>query len=330
MSSSYFRRAYKGLFTREDPIQLHKTLGISCLVSFVYRFVYVGAADMNFSAAPSTMLTLILHASLSISSLIFHIPTKRIVEGSRIWPEYRLHSIVFACRSLACMAVTWYELRKGVAAPMYFANALIVLSTLALADLGTWWVGEASRSSTIQDLHAPAAMRFFFSVMQFHATAGCLLGVRRFSVQFMYVWVIQFTAFLMTLRRKNLAAHHPLVSGYGIMLTAGFLVSMNDHLSVGAFALSQAMANFAACARLGLRMPKYVLWAGFAGIMHVARKTTPMDPHPALTPYAWVWPYAWFVSVLCVLAVGRKRLRAYGTKDKAAERVDGAAPTKVE
>ena len=28
-------------------------------------------------------------------------------------------------------------------------------------------------------------------VMQFHATTGCLIGVRRFSTQFIYVWIVQ-------------------------------------------------------------------------------------------------------------------------------------------
>ena len=35
------------------------------------------------------------------------------------------------------------------------------------------------------------------------------------TTRFVYVWIIQFTAFLMTLRRKNLAPHGPLVVGYG-------------------------------------------------------------------------------------------------------------------
>ena len=60
-----------------------------------------------------------------------------------------------------------------------------------VADFGSWWVGPAGRSSTIQDLDAPPFMRFFFSVMQFHATTGCLLGVRRFATQFFYVWIIR-------------------------------------------------------------------------------------------------------------------------------------------
>jgi hypothetical protein len=46
----------------------------------------------------------------------------------------------------------------------------------------------------------------------------------------------EFTAFLMTLRRKNLAPHGPLVTTYGAMLTAGFAVSTIDHAMHGRWA----------------------------------------------------------------------------------------------
>jgi len=39
--------------------------------------------------------------------MIFKIPLKRIASGYRIWPEYRLHSIFFALRSLSMMLLIW-------------------------------------------------------------------------------------------------------------------------------------------------------------------------------------------------------------------------------
>lgn len=182
------------LFTREDRqyFNVHKLLGLFALLHFIYRFANVGPSDMNFNVHDkATPICLGLHALLSVSSLIFKIPIKRIAEGSRIWPEYRLHSIIFAYRSIACLLVTYAERRLGVIEPRYEWNAAVVVGTLLAADLGTWWVGPAGRSSTIQGLDAPPFMRYFFSVMQFHATAGCLVGVRRFATQFFYVWIIR-------------------------------------------------------------------------------------------------------------------------------------------
>jgi len=304
-------RIKKGLITKEDSRHFHKTLGVSVLLHFLYRFANVGPTkDMNFGSTRMTLASMGMHAMLSLSSLIFRIPTKRIAEGSRIWPEYRLHSIAFACRSLLCMLVTWSELRLGVSEPVYAANAAIVIGTMLAADFGSWWVGPNGRSSTIQELDAPPFMRFFFSVMQFHATAGCLLGVRRFSTQFFYVWVIQFTAFLMTLRRKNLAPHGPLVVTYGVMLAAGAAVSLYDHSSAGLFLAHNILAHTAVILRVGLRTPKYVLWGGLALVAYFGRATF------QLSETSPVWPslLLWLASTGGVLAVGARKLRskAYG------------------
>jgi hypothetical protein len=79
------------LITQEDPMHLHKTLGILCLVHFAWRFSMVGAdSDMGFKTYPRlTIPAICLHLLLSLSSIEFKIPAKRIKEGSRIWPEYR-------------------------------------------------------------------------------------------------------------------------------------------------------------------------------------------------------------------------------------------------
>ncbi|KAL1526180.1 hypothetical protein AB1Y20_014908 [Prymnesium parvum] len=314
------RSVYVKLFTKEDyphhVFGLHKLLGLGCLLHYIFRFALVPFKDdMWFSASWTTAATLGMHAVLSLSSLIFKIPKKRIVEGSRIWPEYRLHSIIFACRSLACMALLWVEQRNEWA-PLYWGNAAIVMSTLIAADVASWSVGEASRSSTIRDLDAPPALQFFFSVMQFHATAGCLVGVRRYSTQFVYVWIIQFTAFLMTLRRKNLAPHRPLVRIYGVMLTFGFVIATLDALSANSWAFVNTVANTAAIGRLGCRIDKYVLWLIMAAFCSFARQT--VVPGNPLGHLAQLWPYTWALSVVGVLLMGKRRLSEVAAKEKAA------------
>jgi len=299
------RHPLRSLFTKEDTFNLHKVLGVSCLIHFLYRFAFVGAADMNFGPTSGTMSCILLHTTLSVSSLIFRIPTKRIAEGSRIWPEYRLHSIVFACRSLLCMLLSWAEMRLGVSEPHYEGNAAIVIGTLLAADFGTWWVGPQGRSSTIQELDAPPPMRYFFSVMQFHATVGCLVGVRRFSTQFFYVWIIQFTAFLMTLRRKNIAPHGPLVFGYGVMLTAGFLIATYDHYTHGCWLLANTLANSAAILRMLLRVNKYLLWGGLAVALNMSRSRLVLVGDESQVPHL----AAYACSVVGVLALGARKVR---------------------
>jgi len=101
----------------------------------------IGVSDMGFRTHPNcTVPTLLLHLALSASSFEFKIPIVRIREGSRIWPEYRLHSLVFCDRSLAVMALYWYEDTYQVEKPYYPINAVIVLFT-------TWMLRDSPPTS---------------------------------------------------------------------------------------------------------------------------------------------------------------------------------------
>jgi hypothetical protein len=253
---------------------------------------------MGFSASPATLGVIVMHTLLSVSSLIFKIPTKRVASGYRIWPEYRLHSIMFALRSLAGMLLTWYELSSGHE-PNYLLNVAIVFATLAAADLSSAWVGPQNRSSTSRELEAGPETHFFFSAMQFHATMGCMLGVRRFSIQFLYVWIIQFNAFLMTIRRKNLVPHNPLVATYGAMLVFGFIVASYEHQRFGLFAMVNTLGNLAAVLRMYFAMPKYLLWALMAVLTQLGRASVEQN-----SPHAAYWPFAYGASVVALVAVG--------------------------
>ena len=271
---------YTKLITKEDSSGLHKVLGFACLVSFLMRLSLVGKSDMGFDGSWSTPATLGLHLSLSLSSFAFKIPSKRITTGYRIWPEARLHALVFACRSFACIMYTWWWKRrqakedaedKDGASDLFFCmgNTFIVLLSCAAADLASYSVGPLYRSHTIRDLKAPSAAKYFFSVMQFHATAACLLGSRRYTTQFLFVLVIQVNAFLMTLQRRNIASHSVLLVIYGLMLAIGFTLKSLEDLSQGIFWLVHTMANFAVLLRIGLRVNKYLLWTGMGWVVHV-------------------------------------------------------------
>ena len=157
------------LFTHEDPFNVHKVLGFPCLAHFVVRTLSLPRwplNDMGFTASPATAAFILMHLCLSCSSLVFKIPAKRIKEGSRIWPEFRLHSIIFACRSLACMSLVWAERRYDPDGyPRYWANVLIVFATLFAADVASSSVSE--HSNTIRGLEMSPIYKFSFSYMQF-------------------------------------------------------------------------------------------------------------------------------------------------------------------
>ena len=64
----------------------------------------------------------------------------------------------------------------------------------------------------------------------------------------------------MTLRRKNLVGHTPLVLTYAVMLVLGFMVSTYDLLGAGSFLVTHILANSAAVLRIGFGVDKYLLW----------------------------------------------------------------------
>jgi hypothetical protein len=217
------------LFTSEDAFFVHKTLGFFALISYAWRFF--GNDDMGFASHPEcTIPTVCLHLALNLSSFEFRIPNRRIkTDGGRIWPEFRLHSMVFLCRSLAAIAINdWYyhnnknnntitSGNRTVDYNNYVWNLYVVLGSMAAADLCSYSVG-VGHSRSIRDLSAPHAVKYFFSIMQFFATATILFGLRRSSLYFVQCFVIQITAFLFTLRRKCLVSHGTNVILYGCLL----------------------------------------------------------------------------------------------------------------
>lgn len=144
---------------------------------------------------------------------------------------------------------------------------------------------------------------------------GVMFGVRRFSTQFTYVWIVQFNAFLMTIRRKNLAPHSALVWTYGAMLLFGFLVCSYDVYLNSAWLLVNTLANTAAVLRMGFGTPKYLLWAGMAMLTHFARQT--LRPQLGVPEFEW-WPVLYACSNVAVLRMGYSKLKS--SPNKSAEK----------
>lgn len=257
------------LVTKEDFWFLHKILGSTALISFAWRLLRSGADDMGFQSHPDwTLPTIFVHLALNLSSFEFKIPLKRIAtDGGRIWPEYRLHSLVFSARSLACIGINWYEHRYG-SPPNYSLNFWTLIAGLVAADISSLSVGP-NHSNSVRDLAAPDILKYFFSVMQFFASATILFGFRRSSIYFYIMMVIQISAFLLTLRRKNLVSHSFNLVCYGALLAGGFATGVQECCWVGNDPYVVApVLSLVACTAALLRMGprpcwirnKYLVW----------------------------------------------------------------------
>jgi hypothetical protein len=255
--------------------------------------------------AGATLACILLHATLSLTSFLFRIPLQR--RGGELsygmWTEYRLQSIIFTLRSLAMMLLVWTERVLGCT-PNHCLNALLAFGSMAASDLCSRSVGPKGRSRTVRDLDAPHATRLLFSIMQIQTTSALLLGQRRFSMHFVFVLVMQFNAFLMTLRRKKLVPYNTAVGLYAAMtlIGSGTVFYETSVSQPGLFLVGNALGNFAATLRIGFNAPKYPLWVVVGVLAHFARQTLPPPMGMSLSfPY---WPALAIVSNLCILAVG--------------------------
>ena len=254
------------LITREDKNHVHKILGGLCLLSFIYRYLYVlptqGHLDMNNRLGAMTML---IHILLSTSSLLFRVLKKRILDRPTIiYEEYRLHAIIF---SLRC-ATVWLMGNWGSPLP----RSLIILPHHLIADwitknFGTLGV-TAVRSKNIDTLLDKYIKRFY-SFYQI-AALGTHLISNPFSKDLGYnaLIAIQSSAFLMTLNRKGLIKQETHAGFYSvaILLSLGYMIKTVDDPIIW---LSIIIVY---CLRLFLNCNKYILWIGFVYSLEIINR----------------------------------------------------------
>ena len=127
------------LATKEDGHygHIHKIIGSAALAHYAYRtYLLVTTGSMQFDSSMFTLYCILLHMVLSGSSFIFKIPSNRINSAPMIYPEFRLHSVIFAYRSLIVMILMWAAKRYDTVYPLYF-RGVIVLLTMVAADAVT-------------------------------------------------------------------------------------------------------------------------------------------------------------------------------------------------
>lgn len=191
------------LSTKEDSTYIHKFLGIISLGNFIYRFAnYIINDTMNLNNFTGIQLILV-HGVLSVSSLIFHIPTLRNPLKPMIYPEFRLHSILFGMRSVIASLFHYYDFH-------YIHIILLCYLTIFLADIITYnYNKELKNGRTMRNmpfsndisLSIQNEITFMHSSMQIGATTFMLGNMES---AFSPLLAIQIASFLMTLVRKSI------------------------------------------------------------------------------------------------------------------------------
>jgi hypothetical protein len=191
--------SYK-LVTKEDPTHLHKLLGGICLAHYIYRYYLLFTTGTMSLRTPVAYYMVGVHGLLSCSSMIFHIPNQRIKGGPMIYPEYRLHSIAFALRSVVCYYFTYHQFSQ-------WWNAAVCLATMLIADIvsanypsGTTTMRKMPFASNVDSSDRDKIILF----QSLHQITATLYMIGNEETCFSPMFAIQFSAFLMTLVRKSI------------------------------------------------------------------------------------------------------------------------------
>jgi hypothetical protein len=145
---------------------------------------------------------ILCHGLLSSSSMIFHISSIRNKNAPMIYPEFRLHSIIFASRSIVCFLLTYYKFSI-----LYRFGACYL--TMIFADIVTYNLGNTNGGTTMRNMpfdtklsdNEQNKIAYSQSSSQISAT---LFMLGNLESCFSPLLAIQLAAFLMTVVRKGI------------------------------------------------------------------------------------------------------------------------------
>lgn len=237
------------LFTNHDRFHLHKVLGFGCLFNFflrIYWLVVYGSMYIHADSLTSLLIP-VAHLTLSLSSLIFHVPQTRINSKIIIWKELQLHNMVFTSRSATIMLYSLLCSRSSrmtttaTALPFIYqlGKFALVVAHHLLADYITAKYNTNDKTTTrdinwenISD-NTKAIMKQYYAICQILAINALLLtenepyGSGAVESAFLVMFPIQLSTFLMTLVRKSIISNISWHIFYGVSLLSPFFIITN-------------------------------------------------------------------------------------------------------
>jgi len=252
------------LNTKEDSSYFHKYLGTICLCNFIYRFTCYFKYGNMYLDNNFALVLVGVHGLLSISSLIFHIPSIRNPSKPMIYPEFRLHSIAFALRSVVICYQYYNKLH-------YLYPIVTCYITMFSADFITIYFNpEGKNGNTIRNMPFDNSMiplerqkeiTKMHSIMQIGATTYMLGDIQS---AFSPLLAIQLAAFLMTLVRKSIISSTTWHTIYSWSLWIN--ISLFYSHSIGFIIIQHVMMNNYVYIFFPNKVNKYIAWTINFGI----------------------------------------------------------------
>ena len=277
----------KKLFTHEDPIGIHKYLGIFVLLHFAFRYSQLLFGDpsagfgnrMGQGPSGTAALWLVPHAILNLSAFLFHtVPRERVVGKPMIWKEYRVHNLIFAMRSIVSAFFCWVSVYFQHSQP--WRRLAVVGCSLAVLS-ANWGADEATRRLRPSEYDSSIAslpfwdgcsadrqrrIKKFYAYCQFMATIACLM-VSNPAWPFAVLMPIQMSSILLTLVRKGLISARGFHIGYVASLVLPFFMGLRHFLIMRTVDIPAAFLCGTGIFYLRSRgVNKYVLWGPTAAL----------------------------------------------------------------
>jgi hypothetical protein len=225
------------LFTHHDPFHLHALLGGLALLHFLVRWALLliqGTSWPEQEPLFSKISCTALHFVLPMVSLLLPVPEKRNFSAPMIWPEFRLHSLLFATRHVIATICSFCDLPE---IPQVLGAVVLQYTTMCLASYITVTYGDEERRTTnampypkylsATDIQTTRSMyhnsQFLASSMAFCWTSP--------DLTYMPLLAIQIAPFCMTLVRKNklTPSYHHCFYAWALWLNLGGLMSVLWH-----------------------------------------------------------------------------------------------------
>jgi hypothetical protein len=277
------KNLYK-LVTMEDKNQIHKLLGVVSLVHYIFRFVSLlltGSMGFEHHSTEKILFFFGIHALLSWSSLIFHLPSRKNRVKPMIWPELRLHNIVFASRSIADAVINTVFVDVQVRRVLGFAAAVIAMFAAdRISDHFRRLELITKQDSTMRSMPWPkdaspsliSNVNTYYALSQLFATAGVINISRKWTTDvelaLTTLFAIQLSALLMTLVRKSILGSYAWHFWYQVSLGLSWVLLVYRYSAsspVHFVMMRTAIGCFIAYhLRFRFNANKYWMWTFFA------------------------------------------------------------------
>lgn len=222
------------LFTHHDPYNIHKILGGLILLHIFYRcflILYLGTAFPEYEPVWKQSIGVLAHIGLSCSSLLIPIPTKRNFNSPMIWPEFRLHSILFATRHMLSTLIALHNLWPENIYLEAISKYSLLFINIQIAKYITKEYGDSEKRTT-NSMPYPKQVteeqkkkiKKEYANSQFAATMGSIISEP--TITWISIIPIQIAPLLMTLVRKGIVSSYTYHRVYAFSLWSNVLLAL--------------------------------------------------------------------------------------------------------